>query len=66
MKKQCAVCHDDDEVLLECGDGKLRCPPCMADTGFCLSCGEKISQRDKHQNGFCGQCDPFEEGEALL
>lgn len=57
----CAVCHDDDEMLLECADGRLRCPPCMAETGWCLSCCSKISNPSAHPNGFCGQCDPFEE-----
>lgn len=61
MKEQCAVCRDDEELLIECQDGKKRCPPCMADTGWCLSCGFKISNLSAHPNGFCGQCDPFTE-----
>lgn len=58
MKPECATCHDDNEVLLTCGDGKLRCPPCAIDAGFCLSCGEEIQGKDNF--GFCGQCDPIE------
>jgi hypothetical protein len=33
----------------------------MAETGWCLSCASKISNLPAHPNGFCGQCDPFED-----
>lgn len=61
MKKQCAACHDDDEVLLTCGDGKLRCPSCMAESGWCLSCGSKTRPMQPH----CAQCDPFDAPGAI-
>lgn len=57
----CAVCGDDDEVLLQCSDGQSRCPPCCADAGWCLSCASKLSPRTTPQNrelSLCNQCGP--------
>jgi hypothetical protein len=59
--RACIVCGDDDEVLIECDDGKPRCPPCMADAGWCLSCGSKITGGARPELSLCGQCNLLED-----
>jgi hypothetical protein len=60
LGRACVVCQDNDDLLLECADGQLRCPPCMVDAGWCLSCGSKITGGARPELSLCGQCSPEE------
>lgn len=48
---ECRDCHADDEILITCGDRKLRCAPCAAAAGYCMSCGRRSREP------ICVQCE---------
>lgn len=62
-KSYCAVCQDDDELLIACDDGKSRCPPCCVDSGWCIGCGSKIGKTGDPILGLCFYCRPIEPDE---
>ncbi len=65
-RMHCAVCQDDDELLIACNDGNSRCPPCCVDAGWCIGCGSKIGKTGKTGDpilGLCFYCRPIEPDE---
>lgn len=63
-RRACAVCQDDDELLIGCTDGKDRCPPCCVDAGWCIGCGSKIGRNGDTAIGLCFFCRPDEAKET--